>query len=83
MRKTFTGYIDDVYGTYVSSADLLEYRGPNGPLAVAMADQSLSNDKAADAGSQRGNGKDDWYSFAGLMLTIQLHAHEGACPSYF
>jgi len=83
MRKTFTGYIDDVYGTYVSPADLLQYRGPNGPLAVAMADQSLSNDKAADAGSQRGNGKDDWYSFAGLMLTIQLHAHEGACPSYF
>jgi len=83
MRKTFTGYIDDVNGTYVSSADLLQYRGVNGPLAVALADKSLNPDKAADAGTQRGDGKDDWYSFAGVMLTIQIKGHQEKCASYF
>ncbi len=84
MRKTFTGYIDDVSGTYVSPSVLLQYRGANGPLAVAMADQSLSPaDKASDPGSQRGNDKTDWYSFAGFMLTIQIHGAAPQCPSYF
>ena len=75
MRKTFTSYLDDVSGTYVDPNLLLQARGVNGPIAVALADRSLSTDKAADVGAQRGNGKADWYSFAGLMLTIQLHAN--------
>lgn len=83
MRKTFTGYIDDVSGTYVNPAVLLANRGVNGPLAVEMADRSLTVDKAADVGEQRGNGKDDWYSFAGLMLSIRLHTHSKPCTSYF
>jgi hypothetical protein len=83
MRKTFTGYIDDVNGTYASPAVLLQARGVNGPLAVALADKSTSPDKAADAGTQRGNGKDDWYSFAGLILTIQIKAHQEKCASYY
>ncbi len=83
MRKTFTGYIDDVSGTYVSPAILLANRGVNGTMAVALADRSLSTDKAEDVGEQRGNGKDDWYSFAGITLSIRLRTHTKPCTSYF
>ena len=83
MRKTFTGYIDDVYGTYANPATLLSTRGVNGPMAAALADRSTNPDKAADTGTERGNGKDDWYSFAGLMLSIRINTHHEKCPSYF
>lgn len=83
MRKTFTGYIDDVSKTYVDPKLLLAFRNVNGPLAVNMADRSLNPDKVADVGTQRGNGKDDWYSFAGIILSITLHTHHEKCPSYF
>jgi hypothetical protein len=83
MRKTFTGYIDDVSKTYVSASDLLAARGPNGPIAAQMADRSLSPDKAADVGTERGNGKDDWYSFAGIILSFQIAKHHEKCYSYF
>ena len=82
MRKTFTGYIDDVNKTYVDPSVLMEYRGVNGPMSVAFADRSLSADKAADAGTQRGNGKDDWYSFAGIILSIRINGHHQKCWSY-
>jgi hypothetical protein len=83
MRKLFTGYLDDVSGTYVNPAVLLANRGVNGPMAVALADRSLTVDKAADVGTQRGNGKDDWYSFAGVVLSIRLRTHSKPCSSYF
>jgi hypothetical protein len=83
MRKTFTGYIDDVSGSYVDPAILLANRGVNGAMAVALADRSLTKDKAADVGEQRGNGKDDWYSFAGVVLSFRLHTHSKPCSSYF
>ncbi len=83
MRKTFTGYIDDVYGTYANPATLMSSRGVNGPIAVALADRSTNSDKAADTGTERGNGKDDWYSFAGLMLSVKINTHHEKCPSYF
>jgi hypothetical protein len=82
MRKTFTGYIDDVSGTYANPAVLLANRGVNGALAVELADRSLTADKAADVGEQRGDGKDDWYSFAGIILSFRLHTHSKPCASY-
>jgi hypothetical protein len=82
MRKTFTGYIDDVSGTYVDPAILLANRGANGSMAVALADRSLTADKASDIGEQRGNGKDDWYSFAGIVLSFRLRMHSKPCASY-
>jgi len=83
MRKTFTGYIDDVSKTYVDPAILSSTRGVNGPMAVALADRSLTADKAADIGEQRGNGKDDWYSFAGIVLSFRLRTASKPCASYF
>lgn len=82
MRKTFTGYIDDVSKSYVDPAVLLSSRGVNGPMAVTMADKSTNPDKAADVGSQRGNGKDDWYSFAGIILSFKLRLKQKPCASY-
>jgi len=82
MRKTFTGYIDDVSGTYANPSVLLANRGAAGPLAVEMADKSLTADKAADVGEQRGDGKDDWYSFAGIVLSFKLRMHSKPCASY-
>jgi len=82
MRKTFTKYIDDVSGSYVSPAVLLANRGANGPMAVQMSDRSLNPDKSADVGSERGNGKDDWYSFAGITLTFKLRMKQKPCASY-
>jgi hypothetical protein len=82
MRKTFTGYLDDCYGTYVNPAVLLAARGANGPLAVEMADKSLNPDKATDIGEQRGDGKDDWYSFAGIILSVRIRTHSKPCASY-
>lgn len=83
MRKTFTGYLDDVYGTYVDPQLLLNNRGVNGPMAVNMADKSINTDRSADIGSERGNGKDDWYSFAGIILSFRIPKHHEKCPSYF
>jgi hypothetical protein len=82
MRKTFTGYIDDVSGSYANPALLVANRGVNGQMAVIMADKSLNPDKAADVGSERGNGKDDWYSFAGIVLSFKLRMKQKPCASY-
>lgn len=83
MRKTFTGYIDDVSKTYVDPAVLAANRGSNAALAIALADKSLTADKTADIGEQRGNGKKDWYSFAGIILSFNIHTKHAHCYSYF
>src|SRR6185312_8103392 len=83
MRKTFTGYIDDVSKSYVAPSVLLAADGVNGPMAVAMADRSTNPDKASDVGEQRGNGKKDWYSFAGIILSFRVHSTHEHCYSYF
>lgn len=82
MRKTFTGYIDDVSKTYVDPAILAQNRGSNASLAITMADKSLNPDKSVDIGEQRGNGKDDWYSFAGIILSFTIHTKHAHCYSY-
>ncbi|HEV7231850.1 MAG TPA: DUF6089 family protein [Bacteroidia bacterium] len=79
LRKTFTGYLDDVSGTYAPSASLAR----NGALASKMADRSLTADPTSSrVGSERGNGRDDWYSFAGVMITFELNTKNKPCYSY-
>jgi hypothetical protein len=80
MRKTFTPYLDDVSGTYAAPSKL----AANGPLAATMANRSLGTDPTGSmVGSERGNGgKDDWYSFAGVMLSFQFKQKEKPCYSY-
>jgi len=83
LRKTFTGYIDDVSGVYPNPAQLAAQQGPNAALALAASNPSINTDKAAMVGSQRGNGKDDWYSFAGIILSFHAKKLANACFSYF
>jgi hypothetical protein len=76
MRKTFTGYLDDCDGVYPNPKDL------SSPLAVAMSYKSLTSWSENDIGEQRGNGRDDWYSFAGVILTVVIHNQKNVCFSY-
>ncbi len=67
IRKTFTDYIDDVGSNrYVNSAELLE---ANGPLAAALANQSLDQ---SDYGKRGNATTKDWYSFFGATITFRL-----------
>ncbi|MDR2908130.1 MAG: DUF6089 family protein [Bacteroidales bacterium] len=69
MRKTFTDYIDDVGGTYVSQSSLMSERGNQ---AAYFADPVAADQKHVE-GSMRGSaGKTDWYSFAGVTLTARI-----------
>lgn len=79
IRKTWTDYFDDVSGTYIDPALLLD---EGGPLAVNLADQSLqrSGPNGNNAGMQRGDpGRDDWYAFAYMSLNFRLDKLKGSC----
>jgi hypothetical protein len=81
MRKTFTPYLDDVSGTYAAPSVLAQ----NGPMAVQLANRSLGKDPGGTSmtGSERGNGGvDDWYSFAGVMLSFTLKPKDKPCYAY-
>jgi hypothetical protein len=83
LRKTLTGFIDDVNGVYPNTAELAVSQGPNAALALQMSNRSSNPDKAAMVGTERGNGKDDWYSFAGIILTFHPKKLVNECFSYF
>ena len=83
MRKTFTGYIDDVSGLYPNTAQLAKATGPNAALALAMSNRSINTDHASMVGTERGNGKDDWYSFAGIIISFHPKKLVNECFSYF
>jgi Domain of unknown function (DUF6089) len=82
MRKTFTGYIDDVNGVYPNTAQLAKQQGPNAALALAASNPSAAPSSEL-MGSQRGNGKDDWYSFVGVIFSWHAKKMINACFSYF
>lgn len=75
LRKTFTDYLDDVSGKYVDPV-LLE--SEKGPVAAALSDKSL--EAGSHAGRQRGNSyTNDWYAFAGVIITFKLKNDENEC----
>ena len=82
LRKTFTGYIDDVSGVYPVPSQLAAQQGPNAAMALAMSNRSSVSSESL-IGSQRGNGKDDWYSFAGIIISYHAKKLANACFSYF
>lgn len=76
LRKTFTDYLDDVSGSYVSYPELLR---ENGSVAAALANREgeLIGDGSEPVirptGAQRGNSaKKDWYYTAGVTISYQL-----------
>lgn len=76
FRKTFTDYIDDVSGTYVSYVELLN---GNGELAAVLGDRSgelLPTDTPSTVrtGDTRGNAaNDDWYAVGGLTISYSFY----------
>ena len=57
----------------------------NGPMAPILADRSLPIDgkKPDDVGLQRGSSnKVDWYSFAGVIVTLRIKNRNKVCNIY-
>jgi len=76
LRKTFTDYLDDVSGSYVTYSDLLR---ENGSLAAALGNREgeLIGDGTEpvirNTGDVRGNpDTKDWYYTAGVTVSYQL-----------
>lgn len=79
MRKIYTDYLDDVSTAYVSPAVLAE---ENGELSAILANRSETLPEGLDsyAGLQRGDpGRNDWYSFATLTISIRLGKPPTTC----
>ncbi|MEO6904248.1 MAG: DUF6089 family protein [Bacteroidia bacterium] len=79
MRKTFTDYLDDVSSRYYDPAKLVANRGA---LSAILSDRSLGKDPSkSNVGRLRGNPtNNDWYSFAGVVLTVKLNGKRERCP---
>jgi hypothetical protein len=79
MRKTFTDYLDDVSTTYYDPAKLA---ASHGNVAAVASDPSKGTDpNYSNVGRQRGNPTTkDWYSFAGIVLTLKLKEKRETCP---
>ncbi|MBC8046465.1 MAG: outer membrane beta-barrel protein [Fimbriimonadaceae bacterium] len=73
-HKLFTDYLDDVSTRYADPAILSQ--GPNGDLAVAMADKStISQDipQLGESGRQRGETKyNDAYFYGGVVISYTI-----------
>lgn len=82
MRKTFTDYLDDVSTTYYDPAKLA---ATHGALAAQLSDPSIGTDpKYSNVGKQRGNPTTtDWYSFAGVALTVKIKQKRKTCPGVY
>ncbi len=77
LRRTFTDYLDDVSGRYVDPTLLASEKGP---VAAALSDRSITQDGTGNTGRQRGNSfTNDWYSFAGIMITYKMKNKENEC----
>lgn len=78
LRRTGTDYLDDVSTRY---PDPEVFQGD--PRALEAYDRSLNN-AGNNAGFWRGNpNSNDWYSFAGLILTYRIENFmKGRCPAY-
>lgn len=77
LRSTFTDYLDDVSGKYADPYLLMSEKGP---VAVALADKSLTQPPDGNSGRQRGNSyTKDWYSFVGVMIAFKMRGKEGEC----
>jgi opacity protein-like surface antigen len=88
IRKTFTGYLDDVHGTYVDEFTLLNAKGAEA-VEMAFRENELPNHTNATypaAGTKRGTGGDDWYYFTAVRISFRIggaeytHKHL-SCPT--
>jgi hypothetical protein len=77
-HETFTKYLDDVSGTYASTASL---PGGSHGIAAKLADRSGEVNDGVNIGKpgyQRGNGRYDQYVFVGVAITYTFMSLK--CP---
>jgi len=77
VRKTFTDYLDDVSGSYPLEAEI---EG----LSADLSDRSIEQvgPDGTNWGTQRGNSQNkDWYTYAGVVITIRLGVKKDACKT--
>lgn len=81
LRKTFTDYLDDVSRYYPTPASLLSTGTPN---TVALSDKATTGTPVlTNFGRQRGNfANKDWYSFAGIVLSLKFMDPLSRCAAY-
>lgn len=77
MRLALTDYLDDVSGVYYDPAQLMQEYGKQAhDLGDPAAEKHM-------IGAQRGDkGTFDWYSFAGVTISVKLGRERGECPAY-
>jgi len=75
-RITFTDYIDDVSGTYVSSDELYAANRPVAAMVSNRIGEYLGTDPVdVSTGATRGNpNNNDWYFFSGVYLAYNWGA---------
>ena len=77
LRKTFTGYLDDVNSSYVPYSTLLAAKGFES-VALAYRGNELPEQagkpypSTPSALSLRGDSKDDWYYFTAIRISIRI-----------
>jgi hypothetical protein len=78
VHEAFTKYLDDVSGTYASTASL---PGGSHGIAAALADRSGEVNDGVNIGKpgvQRGNNKNDQYGFFGVLVSYTFMSLK--CP---
>jgi hypothetical protein len=78
LRKTFTGYLDDVSGNYADlsgSTDVAKYFGgySGGTYGQGITNASTGVAGGFVPGAKRGQGKTDWYTVTGFSLNYILN----------
>lgn len=78
LRKTFTGYLDDVSGNYAdlsNATDVAKYFGgfSGGKGGKGITDTSTGVAGSFVPGVKRGQGKNDWYTVTGFSLNYILN----------
>ena len=75
LRKTFTGYLDDVSGNYADFATLYNAKGQEAVNMAYRQDQlpTHGNVSYPAAGTAQGAGKrDDWYYITALRISYRI-----------
>jgi len=87
LRRTGTDYLDDVSTVYPDPNIYFQgYDANNNPIYAAgyyFSDRSLSN-PGQNTGLQRGNPRNnDWYSFAGFVISFKIKDFtRSKCPAF-
>jgi hypothetical protein len=77
LRKTFTGYLDDVNGNYADLSGKSAEAQYFGGYAGGTSGKGITNTSTGVAGgfvpgAKRGEGHDDWYTVSGFSLNYIL-----------